>query len=298
MSKPSVRVLLGVDCDRPRIEYQDTPSYQSELTTVADYLAGLIDLWGSAGASWTLFLCGSFLEALASAKLGPQIQATIRRDRQCEVGCHTFGHRPVANVPLRPDLSAMSAAEFEADLQRNQAVLEKFTGRYGINSRFGFRAPYGTFAGGLSTEIIQVIRARRSYSSSVLRSRSHGICPLLTNGHTLRQPFQYPGGLWELPSHGWHDTVFARLSATVPAGMEPSSALNHYSALLGEATELSRAHQRPIYVGLVLHPLAMSIYDPKYSLLSQLESSVPPDAQVSFWSYQRGYESLRDATAK
>lgn len=273
-----VRVLLGVDCDRPRTPFRDTPTYQSELDRVMAYIEMFVERWSDVGARWTMFLCGQFVEALQeTSSSADDVRRVLGADVDgCEFACHSYAHKPIAPVAGRNELAPASLAEIERDLDRNTVVLN---GVAELSARFGFRSPYGHDLRDLPDRVVELLVSRRAYSSSALRTRDGGVCPPLSRE---RQPFEHRTGFWELPGHGWHDTVFAGMSPTSnsPLGL---TAHRYYSDLIRDARELANHTDAPIFVGLVLHPIAMASYDPSATLLEALcDAAGDPGAFVSY----------------
>ena len=276
----TVRIMLGVDCDRPRTAFRGVDGYQDELDRVQSYLLGLVRTWAEASIGWTMFLCGQFVESLAESLAKSEVQTRLGvKHPRCEVACHSYQHLPIARVPGRSALVGVSARDLAADLNRNESVLQWLLDD--PEACFGFRAPYGADIADISPGMISVVAATRLYSSSWLRTRADGVCPSLT---MHRQPFRYETeDLWEIPSHGWHDTVFAGMSPTSP-GPRGISAHKYYGSLVSDAFRLSqRSDGRVVYVGLVLHPIAMEHYDPSRSLLDAIYEGARGDC--SFVNY-------------
>lgn len=291
--RSEVRVLVGIDCDRPRHPYLEKPDSTGEANRVVEYLRDLFPSWAAAGATWTLFLCGAFVEALQTLMYIGSLRLAIRdASRACEVACHTYSHRPIARVPGRNDLLVLDDAELLADLQTNEELIWSAL-ELPDGMMFGFRAPYGTCAGELKSSTVQVLCAKRAYSSSLLRGETSPLSPPLTENGVLRQPFQYASSLWEIPSHGFHDTYFANLSGTQTLGhIGGAEAIEHYTSLVQEAVEIAASACRTVFVGLVLHPLAMSLYDPDMHLLPTLLNCSTARVPVIATSYLDAVGSL------
>jgi hypothetical protein len=183
----------------------------------------------------------------------------------------------------------MSSEHLLRDLTRNEELIFRMWPE-ASHLALGFRAPYGTDR--LPTETVAILSGSRRYSSSLLRSQSYPLGPpLVENGH-LRQPFRYKTGLWELPSHGYHDTYFADLSGTSRLGrIGTTDALEHYRSLVRDAVTLSEQSGAPIFVGLTLHPYAMSVYDPRGELLLALQGELGAIGS-SFVGYGRALDRL------
>lgn len=264
----SVTILLGLDCDRPRTRFRAHDKYVSELSEVIEYLSELDERWSQANVTWTMFLCGQFVEAVAAVTGFDEVRRLLGvTNTRCEIACHTYAHDPIGPVAGRKDLVPIGPTRLAEDLRHNTEVLEWLTGEVG--SSFGFRAPYGYTASDLPDAAVQEIARCRSYSSSLLRGRHHPVCPPLIEG-VVRQPFLNHYGLWEIPSHGWHDTVFAGLSLSPGHPPPHVKACDYYCDLVREATTVSKETEKPIYLGLVLHPLAMARYDPSFALVDRL----------------------------
>ena len=286
-----VVMLVGLDIDRPRSDFRHLPHTPGEALQVIDHLAEVLPVWRSAGIAWTSFLCGSFLETLDELHLADDFARLLAGFDPIdgEIACHTHSHQAIALVPGRVDLAPMSSEHLLRDLTRNEELIFRMWPE-ASHLALGFRAPYGTDR--LPTETVAILSGSRRYSSSLLRSQSHPLGPpLVENGH-LRQPFRYKTGLWELPSHGYHDTYFANLSGTRRLGrIGRAEALEHYRSLIRDALTLSKQRGGPIFVGLALHPYAMSVYDPRGELLLALQGELGT-ARGSFVGYRRALECL------
>jgi len=287
-----VTVLVGVDCDRPRLQYRDAPGFDKELREVCGYLETLLERWSSSGMGWTLFLCGAFVEIASESRTSADLHAMLGVAYDAgEIACHSFRHNAVATVPGRSDIRVVTLSELKEELDANTALLSslKLIGEDPI----GFRAPYGFAAGGISAARMQVISTRRSYSSSLLRSKVAGICPPLVEDGMIRQPVMRRCGIWELPSHGWHDTVFAGLSKSSNGPGPDRPPWEHYADLVREAAAISDQLEREIFVGLTLHPVAMKEYDRDQCLLERIaDASVVGGHEISFTSFDKAVAAL------
>jgi peptidoglycan/xylan/chitin deacetylase (PgdA/CDA1 family) len=275
-----LRILLGLDCDRPRSEFRSAANYESELQAVVDYLPALTSGWERTGVSWTVFACGQFVEALREVMSFDEVRSAFHGSAgRGEVACHTYSHRAIASVPGRPELEPLTEDGLRRDLEANTTALTGLA-----TDEMGFRGPYGYCAGGVSDGILDVIAESRTYASLMLRDPISGICPPLRDRQgRLRRPFRYANGLWEVPSHGWHDTYLAGMSPTItgPIATVPV-ATAHYRDLIVEARETSRSLGEDVYVGLALHPIAMLRYDPEFELLPGLLSVADPSECVGY----------------
>jgi hypothetical protein len=291
LTDADVVVLVGLDIDRPRSDFRHLPHTPSEARQVVEYLAEVFPIWRSAGVAWTSFLCGSFLEILDELHLADDFASLLAGFDPVdgEIACHTYCHRPIAVVPGRVDLTPMSNEQLLGDLTGNEERIFRMWPKVD-HSALGFRAPYGTDL--LPDDTIAILSGSRRYSSSLLRSQDHPLGPPLVENGRLRQPFQYKTGLWELPSHGYHDTYFADLSGTSRLGrIGTTDALEHYRSLVRDAVTLSEQSGAPIFVGLTLHPYAMSVYDPRGELLLALQGELGAIGS-SFVGYGRALERL------
>jgi hypothetical protein len=291
LTNADVIVLVGLDVDRPRSGFRHLPETPGEARQVIDYLAKVLPAWRSASITWTSFLCGTFLEMLDELRLIDDFASLLAEydPDDGEIACHTYSHRPIAAVPGRVDLAPMSSEHLIDDLAENQVRLSRWWPE-ADRSALGFRAPYGTDL--LPDDTIAILSERRRYSSSLLRSQAYPLGPPLVEGGRLRQPFQHRTGLWELPSHGYHDTYFADLSGTTRLhSIGTTQAVSHYRSLVRSAVTATEQSGAPIFVGLSLHPYAMSVYDPRGELLFELQDELG-SAGGSFTGYGRGLERL------
>jgi hypothetical protein len=288
---PEVIVMLGLDIDRPREEYRDEPDAQREAHRVIEYLGRVLPAWASGGATWTSFVCGSFIAMLESVGLDSAFGELLAEFEGVagEIGCHTYSHRPLAPTPGRSDFHAMSDTNLRDELILNAQWISRYWPRTAA-AGLGFRSPYGTDQ--LPNETVATLTDMRRYSSSLLRSQQHPLGPPVVEDGRLRQPFEYETGLWELPSHGYHDTFFANISGTSKLGrVGTAEAIAHYREVVRDAKSASQLFERPIFVGLTLHPFAMSLYDPDGALVSELHDELGATAG-GFSGYGAVHERL------
>ena len=160
----------------------------------------------------------------------------------------------------------------------------------------GIRASHGYYKG-LEDEhqTIQVLSdAGIEYVSSDGRDKKWGINPPLVDDGSFRQPHFYDEStLLEIPIHGWQDTAFAgSRTGGVPQFNTWSRdrlydyILAHYGAIILQAKEIALQSERPIWIGLSLHPLALREYDPHLTTLQRLlRFSLDNNVQLS--SYEK-----------
>jgi hypothetical protein len=260
-------VLIGLDADCPRIQFGDSERQRQRLIETVRALKTTADTLESAGAAWTLFANGGFLEFARHVGGDRDLAALLARD-SVEAAHHGFSHRPLDAVKGKPYMP-LDVSELDVEIGLTALLLR----RLGVDSCDGFRAPLGC-PGGLGDPQLAGLRAAGfSYVTSDLRASAcvpHA--PLRSSGNEIRQP-RGVGGLLEIPGHGLHDTVFERaIDAGIPATAVRASAVSHYLYLVAEAVALSEEADEDVYVGLVLHPSSLSVYDTEGELLDRLAS--------------------------
>ena len=131
----------------------DTASLSTARSNLPELTDRLLDLFDNYNARCSFFILGTVAEKYPDA---------IRRIRQAghEIASHGYAHNPV---------SAMSAAEFRADLCRTSGILESLTGTKVV----GFRAPSLSVTAGILPWYYETLEELGYlYSSSIFSGRT------------------------------------------------------------------------------------------------------------------------------
>ncbi len=281
---PGVRVMLGFDCDRPRGSWIASSEGRAIAQRKLESLRRLNARLEGLQIPRTFFVCGQFLESMAHLFGDAAMQEAFAvASPLVEIADHTYSHSTLTRIATRPDKQPMKPLQMAAEWAQNGTLLEKILGRRGPR---GLRSPLGSRFG-LQKEISMVDRLARlgvTYVSSALRDENDSLHPKLLDAQGVpRQPFRYANGLLEIPSVGWQDTAFSGLSQTrlferPPQGLPEIG--DYFRSLFREASHLVERFGRDQYLGLVMHPLDLSHYDPDVQLFAQLR-----ECAVSWHSY-------------
>jgi peptidoglycan/xylan/chitin deacetylase (PgdA/CDA1 family) len=294
----AVKILLGFDCDRPRGDFIKTPSGNEMANAKVKSLESISDHLDRLKIPRTYFLCGQFLESMTE-KFGKERIKNIFNPSNSlsEIADHTYSHNIFKPIPSRVDKVPITADVIAYEYKKNSEV---FNAILGINNPArGLRAPLGYY-NGLSdmSDVVNTIKSLGAlYISSDLRDKNNSINPPLRNENgSLRQPYYYNNGLLEIPSHGLHDTAFGNQSKT-PLSITPPSSLQeiliYYKQLIKDAVGLAKTFQVTYYLGLVMHPYNVSIYDSNEEFVDRfVEIALDKHVNVEFCMYQSVKDSL------
>jgi peptidoglycan/xylan/chitin deacetylase (PgdA/CDA1 family) len=285
-----VHVMIGLDCDRPRGVYLKSEAGSRMAETKIHSLEFISSKLDRLGIPRTYFICGQFLESMA-AQFGKERlrEAFSVGNPLVEVADHTYTHRLFKAIPTRPDKEVATPAEIIEEYDIDTEILRSIL-KLNLPTR-GLRAPLGYY-GGLRTEseLLDVLSGHGiSYISSDYRDGNSSINPpLLDQDGKPRQPYRYPNGLLEIPGHGWHDTVFGGHSTTAVSGPYPNSyseIVGFYQQLFSSAWAVARSMERDIYLGLIMHPYNVALYDTPRRLFDDI-GLIAQDLGLTFCQYQ------------
>jgi len=261
-----VNILIGIDCDVPRSDNLNTKENNLVIAKdVFEFLTNTNSILNKLDIKRTYFICGLFLEYMEKIFGGRALRESFGIGSPLsEVADHTYSHQIFKHIPSRPNIINMPLYKILDEYRYNTTLFRRvFNNDY---SRRGLRTPLGHY-NGLTGEL-EMLSALKSegvlYISSDLRDSFNSIYPPLLDGAKPRQPYYYECGLLEIPSHGWQDTAFSRTTSSPINRRVPQSyaeILSYYRELFITAQSISNQFATPFYVGLVLHPAAMVLYD-------------------------------------
>jgi peptidoglycan/xylan/chitin deacetylase (PgdA/CDA1 family) len=283
--------MLGLDCDRPRGAYIKTPEGMQLAQTKIRSLERINAKLDYLTLPRTYFVCGQFLESMVSEFGHRRLQSVFPIENPlAEIADHTHSHNIWKAIPSRPDKTQiLTADQIVQEYRQNSLLFYDFFER-DLSVR-GVRAPLGYYQGVDDQPYLIDLLAREGilYLSSDLRDETYApFGPLLNRMGGLRQPRRYTNGLVEIPSHGWHDTVFGGHSRTAidrPFPYTYTEALRFFRQFFSEAMELAGVHQRNLYLGLVLHPSNIALYDSRNTFFDDLKAIVE-DLKLNFCQYR------------
>lgn len=289
-SQGHVYVMIGLDCDRPRGAIIETAHGKEMARVKVLSLEHTRDSLNKLNLPRTYFICGQFLEAVEKYKDRNYVANLFdAKNSLVEIADHSYSHSLLKPIPTRADKTPINKNRIAEEFIKNSDLFHRFFG-LPLPVR-GYRAPLGYYRG--LQDNIEVQKTLRSldvlYVSTDLRDIDHSINPKLKDELTgqIRQPYFYQTGLLEIPTHGWQDTAFMGFSKSPLFESPPKNFLEictYYLDLFHQAKELSIQFQKDIYLGLVLHPYNIALYDKEGILFNNLVKAAKK-ARVSFCRY-------------
>ena len=263
----AVKLSFGYDVERPYGKWASSERAPAMQKNEIDTCQKLNTLFNQEGVPRTFFVLGSFLERCTDSMSKGQLRASLNADNPlADIQQHSYSHQVIRHVEGSIDKTVMTPAEFAADLERANQVLEDILGV----TPAGLRAPlgYDHDLSDIPEVVAQLQRLHFSYVSSNMRGTPTSYRAFLT---TERQPHTYAHvgfpHVVEIPTHGWQDAIYTVEHAQKMLGTKPDSpdkAVEHYTELLQIAKSLAPLNDnKAIYVSLCLHPWAVAEYDPQ-----------------------------------
>ena len=273
---PSVRVMIGFDCDRPRGSFISSDRGQKMANQKILSLETINKVLEKEQISRTYFICGNFFESMIN-NFGPERVKKVfnSKSKLVEIGDHSYSHKIVKRIKTRPDKLPANFKEVKEEFQTNTNLFQKHFSKDFVSR--GYRTPLG-HKDGLKGEFKLLDTFKNlnvKYISSDLRDRNDSLHPkLIEENGNIRQPYRYENGLLEIPAIGWQDTAFSGTSSTKLFEKPPTNfleILTYYSDLFVKANQLSQKLERDIFLGLVMHPYDVSFYDKDNSFFPKLK---------------------------
>lgn len=286
----NVYLMIGLDCDRPRGDYINTPLGKDMALRKIESLNKIKNILNKLSIPRTYFICGQFLESMATFWCDDRMREVFSsQGGLSEIADHTYSHNIFKSIPSRPDKLKITPKQAINEYRINTSIFSKI---FKIDcSKRGLRAPLGYYQG-LSgeNELIQLFHNEGLlYISSDLRNKSHSILTELKDEYNnIRQPYFYSCGLLEIPGHGWHDTAFSKNSKTPIYEKCPVDIIeisSYYESLICQAISLSEEVNKRLYLGLVMHPYDISLYDKNNELFLNL-NKLKAKYRFDFCKYQ------------
>ena len=277
---PSVRVMIGFDCDRPRGSFIASKEGQVMAKRKITSLENISETLEKEKIPRTFFICGNFIESMVHHFGISRLKNAFKAyGSLVEIADHSFSHKTVKSIKTRPDKVPATFSEIREEFETNTILFSKYFDGMNIENR-GYRTPLG-HKYGLRGEfkLLNVFKDLNiNYISSDLRDANESLHPkLISEDGNIRQPYRYENGLLEIPSIGWQDTAFSQNSSTDLYEIPPttySDIIEYYQNLFLEAKQLSEKLNRDIFLGLVMHPYDVSFYDLNNSLFVDLKKKL------------------------
>jgi len=293
-----VKLAIGLDCDRPRGGFAFTPDGIAMSKIKFDSLKRISEVFNKLHIPRTYFICGLFLESMVNL-FGKNdiINVLCNETSLCEIADHSHSHSVLKKIPTRPDKVPLKYEEISLEIQKNRLLFKEV---FGDDSKTnGYRSPLGHYQGLTDDSRLQdlFLEGGFEYVSSDIRDHNHSICPgLFDLNNKIRQPYFYENGLLEIPGHGWHDTAFGNETKTPLFELPPMNydeILIYYRKFLKEAKLISAQNgHSPLYIGLILHPYNIALYDLSGSFFSDLYF-LCREENIEFCTYKNIHDEIR-----
>ncbi len=287
-----VQLSLGYDHERPYGSLANTAEGRDFRLRQHDFIVRLCDLLDKEQVSRTFFILGDFLERCLDSFSVETLRAVYPNTNLNEIQQHSYSHKVFRQVPKRIDPQILSVADFANDVLRAGRTIERILG---VRPN-GLRTPVG-YSEDLASvpELVSLLsQAGINYVSSDLKMADEYRAVLTSE----RQPHTYSSigfpNVVEIPSHGFHDTVFTVEKAKLwfnSAPMSQDGMLEHYTSLLREAELIAREGKK-VSVALCLHPWAVMEYDPQLEIHKKIVG-IARNRGVEIVSYGKVAEQCR-----
>ena len=279
-SKPSVRAMIGFDCDRPRGSFISSEKGSKMAERKINSIERINTILEKLSIPRTYFLCGQFAESMANKYGADRIQKAFNPvSKLVELCDHSYSHKIMKKIETRHDKIPITHSLVKEEFEINTELFQSIFPAVNIEKR-GFRTPLG-HKDGLKGEFKLLDTLKRleiKYVSSDLRDVNNSLHPkLITEDGKIRQPYRYENGLLEIPAIGWQDTAFSGTSSTKLFESPPKTfaeIIEYYGQLFNEGKKLSEKIGRDIFVGLVLHPYDVSFYDKENLFFEKLKEQL------------------------
>ena len=292
---PRVRVMIGMDCDRPRGEFivskEGSDMAERKMNSIEKISSQLHKL----DIPRTFSICGSFLESMSSKFGKERMNNAFRiKDDNVEIADHSYSHNIVKPIKNRPDKIPLTPKQVVEEYNKNTKIFKEFLD-LDIPNR-GYRTPLGHYAGLSNLDLLQdeLLKSGILYVSSDLRGSNDSLyAPLVKANNVTRQPYRYENGLLEIPSMGWQDVVFSqpdyiskfeKLPEDLPKDIDEIR--DYMYNMVHDANNIVLNKNRDFFLGLCLHPYDTSFYDIEQKFFLDLKDIVN-EFEGGFCTYKK-----------
>ena len=303
---PRVRVMIGMDCDRPRGEFIATKEGSDMAERKINSIEKISSQLHKLDLPRTFSICGSFLESM-SLKFGKERMnnAFSVKDDNVEIADHSYSHNIVKPIKNRPDKIPLTPNQVIEEYHKNTKIFKELLG-LDIPNR-GYRTPLGHYEGLSNLDLLQdeLLKSGILYVSSDLRGPNDSLyAPLVNANNVARQPYTYENGLLEIPSMGWQDVVFSQPDYISKFEKLPEDLPNNIDGIrdytynmISNANSIVLNKNRDFFFGLCLHPYDTSFYDIEQKFFVYLKDIVN-EFEGSFCTYKKVSEYYNQEGSK
>ncbi|MGD9276820.1 MAG: polysaccharide deacetylase family protein [Candidatus Pacearchaeota archaeon] len=264
-----VKALFGFDVESIYSKDSSTDKFVKDAESNKRILSGIDILMDKYRAERTLFILGKTLKDFEGYFSNKDFKKLFPNENPLvELAQHTYNHLTFNPISSVPNKECVDEKTFIDDVKKANGLMKKVFGKNPV----GIRTPYG-YSRKIPEQVADSLKETGlEYISSCGRDSEDGLNPRIIEEGNLRQPSKYNSGLLEVPSHGWQDSAFTGLTNTplrdVPKNKGEISSF--YKKLFRQAKEIEQKHGQEIYLGFVMHPWAINIYDSNLEFLSNL----------------------------
>jgi peptidoglycan/xylan/chitin deacetylase (PgdA/CDA1 family) len=264
-----VKALFGFDVESIYSKDSSTCKFVDDAKANKKVLSGINHLMDKYEAERTLFILGKTLKDFNDYFSNKVFQNLFPNENPLvELAQHTYNHLTFSPISSVPNKDYVGEKTFIEDVKKANGLMRKIFGK----NPLGIRTPYG-YSRKIPEQIADNLKETGlEYISSCRRDSEDGLNPQIIEEGNLRQPSKYNSGLLEIPSHGWQDSAFTKLTNT-PLRNVPKNRgeiISFYKNLFRQAKEVEQKQGEEISLGFVMHPWAINIYDRNLEILTDL----------------------------
>ena len=269
-NQPTVVLLLGFDCDRPRDAFIISKEGSEMAERKSNSIIQISNVLNELKLPRTFFVCGHFLKSMNYKYGSKKLRQSFDVDNKLvEIADHSYSHNVLKSITTRPDKIPITPEKVFEEYQLNTKIFDDV---FGISDfHRGYRTPLGHYKGlsGMNNLLEKMKQVGVKYISSDLRGPNDSINAPLTNlDGTPRQPYWYENGLLEIPSMGWQDVVFSpyvshvakfeNVPQNTPFTYE--EIIEYYKSQILNAKKIANDSGKHYFFGLCQHPYDTSFY--------------------------------------
>ena len=267
---PTVILVMGFDCDRPRDAYIISKEGQEMAERKINSIINISNSLNELKIPRTFFVCGHFLMSMNYKYGSTKLRNSFDVENQdVEIADHSYSHNVLKPIITRPDKIPLTPEKVFEEFQQNTKIFETiFMKKF---EKRGYRTPLGHYQG--LTKLDNLLKKMKQvgvkYISSDLRGPNDSINAELKNQDgSPRQPYFYENNILEIPSMGWQDVVFSPYVKHVAkfekipdnSPFDYKKMMEYYEEQLNKAQKSADESGQHYFYGLCMHPYDTSYY--------------------------------------
>ena len=144
-SKPSIRVMLGFDCDRPRDGFISSEIGKKMAVRKLKSIQDISKVLNEMSIPRTFFICGHWLQSMAYKFGNISVSSALEPSNELvEIADHSYSHNIVKAIDNRPDKIPLKPFELRDEFIKNSKIFEEILELE--EPVCGFRTPFRSFS--------------------------------------------------------------------------------------------------------------------------------------------------------